>query len=159
MFLAKRILGIGGAVICLAVLALIGVGGIKQVGAQSVSPVGSWYGYAALGPANVYMMPTFFQDGTIIANDIEEFVAAHTTSHGAWQRIGARGIKANFVWINAGGTATRVVLEGQIDPGDQNSMTGTVSPYFCAQQGNVELSSCTLVGVAEIKTLKRIQVQ
>jgi hypothetical protein len=145
-----------------AVALLLPGTGTKHVAAQGVSPVGSWYGFAtgALGGqmVNVYMLPTFFQDGNIIANDILDTI--HTTAHGSWERTGARSLKANFVWINlnnAPGTA-RVVLEGAISPRDQNSMSGTVTLYVCGLD-QLDLASCTNAGVFPFQNLKRIQVQ
>ena len=137
---------------------------VKTVVAQGVSPVGSWYGSAdgtALGIPHVYMMPTFFQDGTLIANDIID--KTHTTAHGAWQRVGARGIKATFVWINLSltdppgtpaGTAL-VVLEGTIDAHDQNRMEGKVTARFC----DMDVANCSPAVDAPFESLRRIQVQ
>ena len=72
------------------------------------SPVGSWYGKAiADDPAHapfpaIWMMPTIFADGNVIASDSHELNTPHTTAHGNWEWTGPNSLHAVFVFINVG---------------------------------------------------------
>jgi len=121
------------------IMAPAGLADDKSAG--SVSPVGSWFGNA-ISPTSgleVVMMPTLFADGNLIANDSHEGINPHTTAHGSWVRLGAHKIRATFIWINVAPVGTpgngvagtgRITLIGEIDPKNQDEMTGTVHPIF-----------------------------
>jgi hypothetical protein len=69
------------------------------------NPVGTWYGNAKPlvlpNPlTEVVMIPTFFADGNVIANDSHETTNPHTTAHGRWIATGPHSIQATFIWMN-----------------------------------------------------------
>ncbi len=159
----------------LVVLAVLSVGYAQN--GNSVSPVGSWYGNALLGdpeglgtPAEVVMMPTFFSDGTLIANDAQEAGLAgfppHTTAHGTWVKTGPRSVKATFLWFfvttegNGSAGTMRVVLTGELDAHSHDKMTGTLHAYFYPSTVNPATNPDGYVidaGPYEIQDLRRIQ--
>ena len=158
----------------LAVLMLSSTGFADDKGAGSVSPVGSWFGNAKSPDPNsplgeVFMMPTFFADGTLIANDSHEVNNPHTTAHGSWVRLGQRKVKATFIWINLAppGTAPngvagtfRITLLGEISPKNQDEMTGTLHPVFFPAGVNpvtAKDEDGASLGTFEIEQLQRIR--
>lgn len=128
----------------------------RKANAQSLfdlerpTPVGSWYGQAL--PANpatapfpsVWMMPTIFADGNVMANDSHELNSPHTTAHGNWSWTGPNTIHAVFLWINFGPLGTpdglggnfRVTFDGTIDPNDPDHMSVTIHPLAFAPGTN-----------------------
>jgi hypothetical protein len=108
------------------------------------SPVGTWFGYAE-GPGYppIWMMPTFFADGNVIANDsIDLFAPApHSTAHGTWKWTHAKQFEATFYWLNLdpGGLylgSNKVVLSGEINPKNRNEIINgkiiaTIYPESC----------------------------
>jgi hypothetical protein len=106
------------------------------------NPVGTWFGNAKpLQPAQglfpeVFMNPTFFEDGNVIANDSQELNAGHTTAHGTWIRTGPYSMQVTFVWIqrdnspNGYAGATKVRLNGYVVPPNTGKMLGTLSAVF-----------------------------
>lgn len=172
------------------VFALILVQGVgneapAQFFASPHLPVGSWFGVAlpdnpATSPfSQVYMEPTFFADGNIIANDSHEVNNPHTTAHGQWASTGnvfindgQAAIRATFLWINllppeaAGKPANtgfagtfKVVMLGRVNPATPNKMTGTLHPYVYAP-GQDPMDPATVpaidAGQFTIKSLTRI---
>jgi hypothetical protein len=138
--------------------------------------VGSWFGRAV--PDNpstapfpeVVMTPTFFADGTFVANDSHEKTSPHATVHGEWVRTGDDSVKAVFVWINLAAPADSVpsgytgavkaTLLGTIDPANPDEMTGTLNPFFFppgtdpldpANTGGVDLGVFTIAQLTRIK--------
>jgi hypothetical protein len=163
------------AVFGLAALAALNVScGDVNAQAQPDLAVGSWYGYAVpQNPATapfpeVFMMPTFMADGTMIATDSHELTNPHTAAHGAWIRTSPTTIAATFVWINLTATAPngfagtiKVQLEGQLAPGSPDSMTGTVSPVFYPPPANPLDPNAQGIplGTFNIASLQRIQAR
>lgn len=159
----------------LTLLILSSTGFAQNNSAGSVSPVGSWFGNAkppddAVNPAfpEVVMMPTFFDDGNIMANDSHEINNPHSTSHGSWVRLGGHQIKATFIWINFAEPGTvpngvagtvRVTLIGEINPKNQNEMTGTLHAIFFMPGVNpLDPNSPGIdLGVFNIEKLQRIR--
>ncbi len=132
-------------------LALSSVGFAQDKNGGSVSPVGSWYGNALPDnpgpriPPEVVMMPTFFSDGNLIANDSQEANVLHTTAHGTWVRTGSRRVKATFLWFDLAAPGTvdnglqgkeKVILTGEIDPHNPNEMTGTLEVFIFGPDQN-----------------------
>ncbi len=146
--------------ICLLVILPCAVAQEKD--GTSVNPVGSWYGSATLGDTTIVMMPTFFSDGSVIANDDHEGLYDHGTSHGTWVRTGAHSIKATFIWFQFtpfGGVfpEVKVVLTGNIDPHNQNAMTGELQVLGILVSGTAVDDPGISLGVATIKKLQRIR--
>jgi hypothetical protein len=111
------------------------------------SPVGSWFGYATTQIPNfppIWMMPTFFADGNVIANDSFELFGKHTTAHGTWKWTHAKQFEATFYWINldpaspAYGGSNKVVMVGEIDPKNKDEIiNGSItSTFYSAECGN-----------------------
>lgn len=137
------------------------------------SPVGTWYGYA--GPEGgdflrIWMMPTFFADGNIIANDSLELLAAgpHSTAHGTWKWTHAKQFEATFYWLNLDPEgnylgSNKVVLTGEIDPKHKDEIingkiTATVFPASCGNPLRPNPGCQTsLLGEFVIKELLRAQ--
>ena len=142
--------------------------------AASASPVGSWYGQALpQNPATapfpaVWMMPTIFADGNVMANDSHELNSPHTTAHGNWSWVGPNHIHAVFLWINFGPLGTpdglggnfRVTFDGVINPSDPNHMVVTLHPLAFAP-GQDALNPATVPavdgGIFVAKALTRLQ--
>lgn len=141
---------------------------------QALSPVGSWYGQAL--PVNpktapfpaVWMMPTIFADGNVMANDSHELNSPHTTAHGNWSWTGPSSIHAVFLWINFGPLGTpdglggnfRVTFDGVMNPADPNHMYVTIHPLaFAPGQDPLDPASVPVAdgGIFIAKSLTRIQ--
>jgi hypothetical protein len=102
--------------------------------------VGSWYGNAVpQNPATspfpeVVMIPTFHHGGSFTATDSHELTNPHSPASGSWIRTGPTSVAATFVWLNLSPTVpngfagtVKVTLNGQLQPGTPDSMTGTVT--------------------------------
>jgi hypothetical protein len=138
------------------------------------TPVGSWYGQAlpidpktAPFPA-VWMMPTFFADGNVIANDSHELNSPHTTAHGNWAWTSPTTIHCTMLWINYGPLGTpdgmggnfRVSFDGTVDPKNPDSMTVTLHPLaFAPGQDPLNPKTVPAVdgGIFVAKALTRIR--
>lgn len=174
--LQRFLLLVVGAVVVLGIQILAN----RKAAAQSplqphtASPVGSWYGQAlpadpktAPFPA-VWMMPTMFADGNVMANDSHELNSPHTTAHGHWSWTGPHTIRAVFLWINFGPLGTpdglggnfRVTFEGTINPNDPDHMSVTLHPLaFAPGQDPLDPATVPAVdgGIFIAKALTRIQ--
>lgn len=141
---------------------------------QAATPVGGWYGQAlpqnpATAPfPEVWMMPTFFADGNVIANDSHELNSPHTTGHGSWYYTAPNVIHAVFVWINFGplgtpsglGGAFRISLDGTMDPKDPDHMFVQIRPLaFAPNQNPLDITAKPVVdgGIFIAKALTRIR--
>ncbi len=114
------------------------------------TPIGSWYGQAlpenpATAPfPSVWMMPTLFADGNVMANDSHELNSPHTTAHGNWYWTGPNTIHAVFFWINFAPLGTpdglggnfRVTFDGVMDPKDPDHMAVKIHPLAFAPGQN-----------------------
>lgn len=141
---------------------------------QNPSPIGSWFGQAlpvdpktAPFPA-VWMMPTMFSDGNVIASDSHELNSPHTTAHGNWSMTGPNSMHATFLWINFGPLGTpdgygggfRVSFDGVIDPRDPDHMRVTLHPLaFAPGQDALDPKTKPAVdgGIFIAKALTRIR--
>jgi hypothetical protein len=110
--------------------------------------VGAWFGSAvpevcnvpeqAGGcPPRVIMLPEFNSDGTMVATDSGSFFDGHLMGQGNWTDArGNNGIKATFMWLQPaspnvpGAGVFRVRLLGKLDRGDNDTMRGTIEPFF-----------------------------
>jgi hypothetical protein len=109
--------------------------------------VGAWFGSAqpeicnvppqAGGcPPRIVMLPEFNSDGTMVASDNGSFADGHLMGQGNWTDAGGNsGIKATFMWLQpAVGVPApgvfRVRLLGALDRGDNDTMRGTIEPFF-----------------------------
>lgn len=172
----KRILRVMLLTVSALALALsIQSGRSYRASANNADPTGSWFGNALPNdPANspfpeVVMMPTFFADGNLIANDSHELANPHVTAHGNWVFIGDRRVKATFVWINvvpysvsANGAfgSFKVFLEGEVDADNPDRMVGTLHAYFFppgADPLNTRNEGGIDVGIFTIQNLRRIR--
>lgn len=134
-----------------AALLLAGSLGAQAQGNGAVAArrteVGAWFGSAvptvcnvpqeAGGcPPRVVMLPEFNSDGTMVASDNGSFADGHLMGQGNWTAArGNDGIKATFMWLQpAAGPAPagvfRVRLLGELDRGDNNTMRGSIEPFF-----------------------------
>ena len=102
--------------------------------------VGTWVGRAvpddpAQSPfPEVYMTPTFFADGNMIANDAIA-TSLHHTAHGDWFSTGTNGAETTFLFIlgtpeapNGFAGAFKIRLVGEIDPNNPDVMIGQLFP-------------------------------
>ena len=111
--------------------------------------LGAWWGKAL--PADpstapfpeVVMMLNFMPDHNIVATDVFELAAPHTTAHGGpWARTSDGTVHCIFLWTNMtketdyNGYA-KVRITGKIDPNDLDFMTGTVRPTGFAPGADV----------------------
>jgi hypothetical protein len=138
-------------VLALGVALLAGAAGAQAQGnganANRRTEVGAWFGSAvpevcnvpqqAGGcPPRVVMLPEFNADGTMVATDNGSFFDGHLMGQGNWTDArGNNGIKATFMWLQPAGQQTpagvfRVRLLGQLDRGDNDTMHGTIEPFF-----------------------------
>ena len=106
------------------------------------NPVGTWYGNAKPlvlpNPlTEVVMIPTFFADGNVIANDSHETTNPHTTAHGRWYATGPYSMTATFIWMNLDSKASnglggffKIRLNGYAKLPNQDSLAGTLDVWF-----------------------------
>ncbi len=164
------------SLICLLLWIMLSVGSLMAAdNTGSTTPVGTWFGYVELGGPQIWMMPTFFADGNVIANDsfdLCNFPTKHSTAHGTWTRLGARQFKATFYWLNLDDTTVpatylgfnEVVMIGEIDPKDKNkiingTITSTPYPASCGNPMNLR-EGCIpggTLGPLDITELLRVE--
>jgi hypothetical protein len=143
---------------------------------ESAEPVGSWFGIARACPANpvtdspahatfctavcgtcansgllpaeITIMPTLFEDGTLLADDAGQIGATgtavnyHTTAHGQWTESdndslldvpGRDRIKGTYLSLGSGVLFTNSVRTRFVtyfDPDDPDHMLGYFQPYL-----------------------------
>ena len=154
--------------------------GILQDRSNDLS-VGSWYGRAlpddpSTAPVpEVIMMPTFYADGNLIANDAIEMLIRHGTAHGHWIQTGENQVVATFIWLNISDETPngftgifKVVLTGVIDAADPNKMGGTLdawvfppgtNPLDPKNTGAVPLGRFTIEELVRIRPATDLTVQ
>lgn len=126
---------------------LAGALGARAAGNGTVdarrTEVGAWFGSATPQvcnvpqcPPRIVMLPEFHGDGTMVATDNGSFADGHLMGQGNWTDArGNNGINASFMWLQpAAGPLPagvfRVRLHGQLDRGDNNTMRGSIEPFF-----------------------------
>jgi len=103
-------------------------------------PSGAWIGKAvadnpALSPfTEIVIMPHFLPDGNIVWNDSQEHSYPHGTGFGNWEPTGDDGNGIKMLGVaqkfdvavpNNFGGMIKIKYNGQVDPSDPNSMTGS----------------------------------
>ncbi len=170
-----NVLGLGALVL---LLSLTQASSVRAQRAYPFNPGGTWFGNALPNDPKtspfpeVVMTPTFFDDGSVIANDSQELNSPHTTAHGVWSRTGQYSMQATFVWLQLGTAAQgaangyagaiKIRLRGQVVPPNVDSMTGTLTGVFFppgtdpldpADKGGVPIGTFT------IQTLRKVRLQ
>lgn len=105
---------------------------------------------SGLLPAEIVLMPTLFDDGTLLADDAGQIGVTgtasnyHTTAHGRWtdsendglvNRPGTDRIKGTYLYFGTGGQFTNAVRTRFVtyfDPDDPDRMLGYIQPYMFA---------------------------
>jgi hypothetical protein len=126
-----------------ALLVLFGTASVVNAQVHAFNPVGTWYGNAKppepVPPGiipEIVMIPTFMEDGNVIANDSQELNGVHGTAHGRWIRTGPYSFKATFIWLqlaavpNGFGGVIKVRMVAGVLPPNMTSMVGSLSPVL-----------------------------
>jgi hypothetical protein len=139
----RRKLAVIAAVVAVVAIVLF-ISYTKTAKAQHYmfNPVGTWYGNAKPlvlpNPlTEVVMIPTFFADGNVIANDSHETTNPHTTAHGRWYATGPYSISATFMWMNLDSKASnglggffKIYLNATAKVPNSDSLSGTLDVWF-----------------------------
>lgn len=142
------------------------------------NPGGTWFGNALPNDPTtspfpeVVMIPTFLPDGTVIANDSQEYNNPHSPAKGVWTMTDRYSIQAVFIWIQEGTAAQgfpngyagaiKIRLRGSVTPPATDNMQGTlVGTFFPPGTDPLDPTDKGGVGIGTftIQSLRRVRLQ